>query len=129
MNKNLLVKRWVSDLVKHGFMHGWFGDRSAAFKKRQISDIHRVLNGDINLVGGNARLLATIYGDYGNLKKYCGWNEKSLNELLGLFGFKDIGEVIAVLNSNDRDILMDRCRLRGDVRFRLEPWILETPQK
>src|SRR5437588_11404927 len=97
MKKEKLVKRWIGDMIKHGFMSGWGGDRSARFKKEQYNCMMKVLDGDIKTIGGNSRLLATIHSDYGNLKQYCGWKENELNSLLDLFGFKKIGEVVSVM--------------------------------
>lgn len=125
MEKETLVKKWIDDMIANGFMHGWFGDRSDEFKKQQYDDMMKVLDGDIELIGGNYRLLATIHSDYGNLKQYCGWTEEELQCLLALFGFKKIEHVTAMMNcdARDRDFFMENGKLKSEVRFYLTPRI------
>lgn len=123
MTKQQIVKKWIDSMIKHGFMSGWFGDKSDKFKKEQYNTMMKVLDGDIKIIGGNYRLLATIHSDYGNLKQYCGWEEKELKELLALFNFKDIKEVVAVMGAKDRDNYMENGKLKKEVEFTLSPVI------
>lgn len=117
MTKEQIVKKWIDSMIKHGFMNGWFGDRSDKFKKEQYDTMMKVLNGDIKIIGGNYRLLATIHSDYCNLKQYCGWDENELKELLALFNFKNIQEVLAVMNTKDINNYMENCKLKKEVKF------------
>lgn len=132
MNKQLpdvktqaLVKKWIDDMVKNGFMSGWLGDRSDEFKKEQFDCLMKVLDGDVEIIGGNYRLLATIHSDYHNLKQYCGWSQEDLFALLELFGFKSIEQVVAVMNcpKRDRDEFMEHSKLKKEVKFFLTPKI------
>jgi len=121
MNKEELVNGWINSLVENGFMHGWLGDKSPEFKSDQYRVMMKVLDGDVKVIGGNYRLLATIYSDYTNLKLYCGWDEKELSALLALFNFNDIKEVVALMNCEDRDRFMLSGKLRCGVEFVLSP--------
>lgn len=121
MTKEELVKKWIEDMIKNGFMNGWFGDKSDEFKKEQFDALMKVLNGDVKIIGGNYRLLATIQNDYSNLRQYCGWSENELKQLLGLFNFTRIEEVSALMNSDNRNDFMEKGKLKKDVRFYLKP--------
>ncbi len=122
MEENL-VKKWIDDLTKHGFMQGMFGDKSEQFLKEQYDTMMKVLDGDIKIIGGNYRLLATIQSDYTNLRQYCGWEKQELLSLLELFGFKRIEEVVALMNSNHRNDFMEGGKLKKEVEFTLTPVI------
>lgn len=123
MKTEQLIKKWIEDLVANGFMQGWMGDKSAKFKKSQYDCIIKVLDGDIKIIGGNYRLLATLYSDYSNLKQYCKWKEEDLKSLLALFGFKKIEHVLALMNCDaaKRNECMDKGKLKEDVQFILTP--------
>jgi|ERR1035437_2614159 hypothetical protein len=125
MKKEKLVKKWIDDMIKHGFMNGWMGDKSEEFKKEQYDSMMKVLDGDVKIIGGNYRLLATIHSDYGNLKQYCGWQEEELKALLELFGFKSVQEVLAVMGcgAKDRNTFMEKGMLKKEVKFYLTPTI------
>ena len=123
MTKEQIVKKWIDSLIKGGFKNGWFGDKSDGFKKEQYNTMMKVLSGDIKIIGGNHRLLATIHSDYSNLKQYCEWTEIELKELLALFGFRDIKEVISLIGAQDRDNYMKKGKLKKGVEFTLQPVI------
>lgn len=123
MAKQEIVKKWINDMIANGFMHGWCGDRSDEFKKEQYDTMMKVLDGDIKIIGGNYRLLATIHSDYGNLKQYCGWTDEELKQLLALFGFSDIKEVISLMVCQKRDEYMEGGKLKKEVEFTLSPVI------
>jgi hypothetical protein len=123
MTKEQIVKKWIDSMVKHGFMSGWMGDKSDEFKKKQYKAMMKVLDGDVEIIGGNYRLLATIHSDYDNLKRYCDWSPSELKELLALFGFTDIKHVVAVMGAKDRDKYMKKSKLKKEVEFVLEPII------
>ncbi len=120
-----LVKKWIDDMIAVGFMSGWGGDKSDKFKNEQFDSMMKVLAGDVQVIGGNYRLLATIQSDYGNLKQYCDWDEVQCGALLALFGFKSIKEVFAVMGCSKEDL--DRFMLNGKlnpaVKFQLKPVI------
>ncbi len=118
-----LIKKWIDDMCKHGFMHGWGGDKSQEFKDRQCACMMDVINGNIDAIGGNYRLLATIQSDYMNLKQYCGWTDDQLKSLLNLFGFETIREVYAVMACDSEKIksFMENAKLKKGVRFELIP--------
>lgn len=123
MKPEELVIKWIDDLINHGFMQGWGGDKSEEFRNSQLDCMMKVLNGDIKVIGGNYRLLATIHSDYSNLKQYCNWTEEELRSLLSLFGFEQIKHVIAVMNcdAEQRNRCMENGRLKKQVRFILAP--------
>lgn len=87
-----IIDKWVTDMMDHGFMCGWFGDRGDEFKKSQVDCLVKVIEGDLSAIGGEERLKATIWSDYINLKKYCGWSNEELQEMLDLFGYYYIDE-------------------------------------
>lgn len=121
--KERIVKKWINSMIKGGFMSGWMGDKSDKFEKEQFDSMMKVLDGDVKFIGGNYRLLATIFSDYGNLKQYCKWSESELNELLSLFNFKHIKEVSAVMGDEDRDKYMENGKLKKEVEFLWVPKI------
>ncbi len=125
MKKEKLVKKWIDDMIKNGFMSGWGGDKSDKFKKDQYHTLMKVIDGDVKIIGGNYRLLATIHSDYCNLEQYCKWTEEELKSLLELFGFKDVREVLAMMNceSEKRNKYMENGKLRKEVIFILTPTI------
>ena len=123
MTKEEIIKKWIDSMIKNGFMQGWFGDKSDNFKKEQYETMMKVLDGDVKVIGGNYRLLATIHSDYSNLKQYCGWTESELKELLALFGFKKIEEVVSLMDTQDRNIYMENGKLKKEVEFHLTPML------
>lgn len=125
MKTEELIKKWIDDLVANGFMQGWAGDKSDKFKQEQFDSMMKVLSGDVAAIGGNYRLLATIFSDYSNLKQYCKWSEADLRALLELFGFKQIEHVLALMNcdSDQRSKCMENGKLKKDVQFILTPII------
>lgn len=123
MTTKQLVRKWINDMIKHGFMRGWMGDTSKEFKDTQFKCLMEVVNGDVQAIGGNYRLLATIESDYLNLKNYCGWKHKELKQLLSIFGFKSIDQVCAVKAQTGADmkLYMENGKLKKEVLFYLTP--------
>ena len=112
-------------MIANGFMHGWFGDKSDGFRNSQINAMMKVISGKEDM-GGKYRLLATIHSDYGNLKQYCGWKENELQQLLRLFGFKNIKQVAFLMSYSSKSLknFMTINRLKRGVRIpKLEKYL------
>jgi hypothetical protein len=123
MTREYIVKRWIEDMCKHGFMSGWSGDRSNAFKDAQFAAMIKVLDGDVSVIGSHYRLLATIHSDYSNLKQYADWSNAMLEKMLSLFGFEKFEHVIAVMGCGSKGCneFMENGKLKPGVKFYLHP--------
>ncbi len=98
-----LFSRWINDMVDKGFNHGWMGDISQAHRDNEINYIYRLWLGKERI--GEFRLIAILYGDCGNLKSYCGWSESEVNELLSLFGIKDMKQATSLYNMDRKNLI------------------------
>lgn len=67
-----LAEKLVRSLVKHGFMSGWFGDKSEEFIAEQTAQYVEFLQGRKKIATGMLR------SHLGNLRTYCGWTADDL---------------------------------------------------
>ena len=76
------IERMIRDLVAHGFIHGWMGDKSEdSVIQPEIELWARYANHGISM---NHILLLDIHSC--NLNIYCGWSDQEVDELLAIFG-------------------------------------------
>ncbi len=87
----------VRTLVDHGFIHGWFGDKSADFLSSEVESF-------VNIFHGRHKIsLCVLTSHAGNLSHYCGWSASQVLEFIHRCGYttdeKD-GQVF-ILDKND----------------------------
>lgn len=91
-----ITTRWINSMVDNQFNAGWFGDKSAEHRKSQIDYLMRIINNTEKI--GAFRMVAVLCSDASNLKQYCGWTEEEINELLSIFGIKDLKQAYQLYN-------------------------------
>ncbi len=90
INKEI-VTHWVETMTANRFLSGWMGDVSQSFKEEQIQYMLGIIDGKIEI--GRHRLISMLYDCAFNLKKYCGYTDDDVNQIISMFGFSNISQV------------------------------------